>query len=169
MHDSVEKFYPCDYVKCSRAKGPFTRKDHYRDHLKDYHKEDLGAAKGERAAKTVEQKRKWQKAQEVWRTERKIRPNQWRCVKCLYRVYVDNDGWNCPMCHQECEIDRQKSRNELHAAPSSLSCNNCSGTRWIIDILTQSCNPCPNCQPLSELTYIAADTSSHNVSDSMTT
>lgn len=115
VHNSNDQFFHCDYTKCNRAKDPFTRKDHYRDHLRDYHKEDLGAAKGEKAAKTAEQKRKWQAAQQVWKNERVIWPNQWRCAKCLARVYVQLEGWNCIVCKQECEPDRQKSRKDKAA------------------------------------------------------
>lgn len=34
--------FPCDYPECTRARDPFTRRDHYRDHLRDFHKEDIG-------------------------------------------------------------------------------------------------------------------------------
>ncbi|KUJ10164.1 uncharacterized protein LY89DRAFT_787791 [Mollisia scopiformis] len=37
--------FRCDYSTCGRRSQPFTRKDHYRDHLRDYHKEDVGSAK----------------------------------------------------------------------------------------------------------------------------
>ena len=112
VHNSNDKFFHCDYAKCSRAKEPFTRKDHYRDHLRDYHKEDLGAAKGEKMAKSAEQKKKWQAAQQVWKKERVIWPNQWRCAKCLRKIYVQLEGWNCTVCKLECEQDRQRSRRD---------------------------------------------------------
>ncbi len=34
--------FTCDYPKCDRSQNPFNRKDHYRNHLRDYHKEAIG-------------------------------------------------------------------------------------------------------------------------------
>jgi len=83
----------CDYNNCTRAKDAFTRKDHYRDHLRDYHKEDLPQSKGKthRAADS-----------------RQTSPGWWRCANCLRRVTVATDGWKC--CGFECDPSRQKAR-----------------------------------------------------------
>ena len=104
VHASADQreCYECDYPKCDRATEPFTRKDHYRDHLRDYHKEDLGHAK--RAKK--EDGQKWKRAQENWVAERNISANWWRCAKCLSRVRVDHNGWECRQCNGACEQER---------------------------------------------------------------
>jgi hypothetical protein len=47
--DEKDRF-PCGYPKCKRATSTFTRKDHYRDHLRDSHKEDIVLAKDDKKA-----------------------------------------------------------------------------------------------------------------------
>lgn len=98
--------FPCDYHKCGRANDPFTRKDHYRDHLRDFHKEDLGCAKGEKKM----DKKKWAVAQRAWLAERKIYPHWWRCARCLERRQVKEDEWDCPTCKVSCEQERIEAR-----------------------------------------------------------
>ncbi|KAH8588468.1 hypothetical protein B0O99DRAFT_488516, partial [Bisporella sp. PMI_857] len=93
----------CDYSECPRSSDPFNRKDHYRDHLKDYHKEDIGTAK---QAKGMSEK-EWKKAQKRWIEERQITVQWWRCAKCLVRV---KDSWDCYQCKQTCETERIKIR-----------------------------------------------------------
>lgn len=105
--DQKRKFY-CDFPRCARAHDPFTRKDHYRDHLKDYHKEDIGSAKGERSK--TKSKDLWQMEQEQWLLERVIFPHYWRCSKCLDRITVSKNGWDCPRCKTTCEGDRIEAR-----------------------------------------------------------
>ncbi|KAE9370269.1 hypothetical protein N431DRAFT_484518 [Stipitochalara longipes BDJ] len=73
--------FPCDYAKCSRFQDLFTRKDHYRDHPKDFHKED---AEGENLSSD---NKKGQKEQRHWRC---------RSTKCLVKNYVSRLGWTCP-------------------------------------------------------------------------
>lgn len=65
--------------------GPFLRKDHYKAHLRDIHKEAL-----------------WKrdpKSDCHW-LDGKIVDREWyRCAKCLERVYVKNNpGWKCSNC-----------------------------------------------------------------------
>ena len=47
-HAYNQDSFPCDYRNCPRAIEPFRRKDHYREHLRGYHKEDLGTFSGTR-------------------------------------------------------------------------------------------------------------------------
>lgn len=135
--DQKERF-ECDYPKCDRASDPFTRKDHYRDHLRDYHKEDLGHAK---RAKNEDRKR-WERAQEDWLAERNISPNWWRCVKCLTRARVDVDGWECNKCNGACEPERAQRRQlkredavtysyDSVTYPFETSCLTCNGAVWM--------------------------------------
>lgn len=107
--------FPCDYEKCSngRHSEPFTRKDHYRDHLRDFHKEDIGAFKGEKAAKTSAEKKKWAKEQSKWLSERNIYREHWRCARCLVKKIVAKDGWECKGCRIPCEQERIDARDKL--------------------------------------------------------
>ena len=112
VHASNKDEFPCDYPKCPRAQDPFTRKDHYRDHLRDFHKEDIGAAKGEKSSRR-EDKHKWQKAQRIWLSERNISHRHWRCAKCLVKNYVAHQTWECSSCKIPCEEDRVRIRQKL--------------------------------------------------------
>jgi hypothetical protein len=100
--DQKEEFY-CDYPPCKRLRGPFTRKDHFRDHLRDYHKEDIGCAKGEKQL----DKKKWIKRQEAWIEERKIVADWWRCPKCLHRVHIAESDYKCQICTTTCDQERK--------------------------------------------------------------
>jgi hypothetical protein len=86
--DEIETF-TCDYPRCARNKEGFRRKDHYRDHLRDYHKEDIG--KRDARAPSTEQSEKSQIARKEW----------WRCRRCLCRVHTASDGSSCPSCDGE--------------------------------------------------------------------
>lgn len=107
--------FRCDYKKCSsdRHTKPFTRKDHYRDHLKDFHKEDIGACKGEKAAKTEEERRQWEQDQARWLEERQIDASHWRCARCLVKKHVRTDNWECMRCKLPCEEERINARLRL--------------------------------------------------------
>jgi hypothetical protein len=151
--------YECDYPKCERATEPFTRKDHYRDHLRDYHKEDLGQAK--RAKK--EDRQKWEQAQESWLAERNISANWWRCAKCLSRVRVD-DRWECSRCSGTCESERvarrQMKREErgVHSYDATAdlfqsNCTMCNGTLYVHN--GDNWVSCPRCglSPAPDFSY----------------
>jgi len=112
VHADEKDKYPCSYHKCPRSQEVFTRKDHYRDHLKDFHKEDIGCAKGEKLAKDKD-KRKWQQSQIKWLAERNISPKHWRCPRCLVNNVVAKVGWECMKCHVPCEEDRIRAREKL--------------------------------------------------------
>ena len=100
--------FPCDYSKCERATSAFTRKDHYRDHLRDFHKEDIGSAKGEKKM----DRKQWLTAQKIWLAERKISSKYWRCAKCLVKHSITY-GWDCERCKTTCEQERQDARMKL--------------------------------------------------------
>jgi hypothetical protein len=154
--DQIETF-PCDYRKCNRSTEPFTRKDHYRDHLRDYHKEDIGSAKTDKMAKN--NKEIYANLQRDWLKERYTRPGSWRCGKCLVKVDVKIHGWDCPECKTSCEGDRVKVRqllagengkaekeetygesmgmaleqNEYYSYSGPTACSVCEGSEWIED------------------------------------
>jgi hypothetical protein len=163
VHASADQreCYGCDYPKCDRASEPFTRKDHYRDHLRDYHKEDLGQAK--RAKK--EDGQKWNRSQELWLAERNISFNWWRCAKCLSRVRVEDDGWDCRQCNGACEPERKARRGvktehydigsyDTTADLLPTDCTICNGAVYIKSE-DESWLSCPRCDPRqgSEYTY----------------
>ena len=91
----------CDYKKCERHVRPFFRQDHFRDHLRIYHKEDL--------------LRRGTKADREWWASRAPRPifkGWWRCSRCLVRVDLDANGFVCDACGSQCEKERQRYRLE---------------------------------------------------------
>lgn len=92
--------FPCAYKKCARSTKPFSRKDHYRDHLRDYHKEDVGTSKKTYADLPLTD----------YMGKFQINPKYWRCTKCLVNVHVANHGWQCPDCGCECGINQKKAR-----------------------------------------------------------
>lgn len=115
-----ERFF-CDYRKCHRneeayvppphsqptaGSGPFHRRDHFRDHLRTFHMEDL-PKRGGKEGKAAE--------------ERAVSSSWWRCNKCLRRVKVRHDGFECPNCKSGCETDRMNARKRLHAQGAASS------------------------------------------------
>ncbi|PQE05760.1 egg shell protein [Rutstroemia sp. NJR-2017a BVV2] len=173
--------FPCDYPPCTRHTDPFTRKDHYRDHLKDFHKEDMGSAK---QGKNARDTRKWQEAQQAWLEERRMDLRWWRCKKCLLRVYVKTDGYRCGTCNEDCAVERVEARERRRQAQeqeqlqstqyasvgeSSSSaayadadteerkiCNLCVGM-WI-ENEDGSSYPCPVCAPQTQTYEVDAGT-----------
>ncbi|KAH8820935.1 hypothetical protein F5884DRAFT_661509 [Xylogone sp. PMI_703] len=141
VHSAATETYPCDYLKCTRLSEPFTRKDHYRDHLRDFHKEDLGSYKKPKDAN-------WPEKQREWLSERKLNPNWWRCSRCLIRVQLKDYFYQCSTCKHSCSEDRIKHREEVFgingttSAPSAQwqvstmpyqqpVCMLCGGAGWI--------------------------------------
>jgi len=132
--------FPCDYAKCprSRSNASFTRKDHYRDHLRDFHKEDIGCAKGQNKGKD---RRQWEAKQKRWLEERNISHQHWRCASCLVKNYFYQVGWECSSCGKTCEGERISARwrivgekssleagkSEESASTSHQNCNVCKG------------------------------------------
>lgn len=113
VHGTKDKFV-CDHSKCPRSKDPFFRKDHFRDHLRDFHNEDIGCAKGR-----TKDEQKWQQAQKTWLAERVIKPKHWRCSRCLVKNHVAEVGWECSSCKTPCEEDRKITRIRLEAGQAA--------------------------------------------------
>ncbi|KAH7350781.1 hypothetical protein BKA65DRAFT_396995 [Rhexocercosporidium sp. MPI-PUGE-AT-0058] len=178
--------FPCSYDPClnGRHLEPFTRKDHYRDHLRDYHQEDIGAAKGEKAARTEKERRDWAKEQKKWLASRNISPRHWRCAKCLAKKWVVKHGWVCEGCNLQCEQDRIDARLKLSPKEETSmdvdvdlslggvgggegqhmqlqytafeKCRACyEGNGWVDDGYGEW-NPCPTCN--YQATHIGAQT-----------
>lgn len=166
VHASLDQReqYPCDYPNCQKGRGPFTRKDHFRDHLRDYHKEDIGSAKGEKQY----ERKKWLKLQEAWVAERNISAKWWRCQKCLQRVYVSDAGFDCPDCKVTLDSERvdrirAKARAQALAASTGMedvqygvasstttypaNCVDCGDTGWIWNELEHNWDACQACPP----------------------
>ncbi|KAH8878515.1 hypothetical protein GQ53DRAFT_595798, partial [Thozetella sp. PMI_491] len=98
--DSKKKQFRCDYKKCIRHAQPFYRQDHFRDHLRDFHKEDL-------LRRGVRDDAEWWEE----RAHRAIYDRWWRCNRCLVvRVQIDKYGYTCPGCNNNCEPARQTAR-----------------------------------------------------------
>lgn len=95
----------CDYRNCARVKSPYGRKDRYRDHLREFHKEDLPRLSAKIGNKVVE----------AWCGS----SNWWRCTKCLLRVVVKENGWKCPGCKKECEPERKLARTDMEGSTTS--------------------------------------------------
>ncbi|RSL77258.1 hypothetical protein CEP51_009240 [Fusarium floridanum] len=94
--DSNEAYY-CDYIRCSRSQEPFRRRDHFRDHLREYHREDI-------------QKRGEVVVNEEGQEERRSASSWWRCARCLVRVSGSQDDSKCPHCKTSRESVGQKKR-----------------------------------------------------------
>lgn len=111
VDDEAKKKFTCDYRKCPRHEKVFYRQDHFRDHLRDYHKEDL-PRRGSNSGADGE----W------WgsRAPRAVLGGWWRCNRCLV-VRVDQAacGFVCPGCGNPCEPERQKYRMAVLSAPAS--------------------------------------------------
>ncbi|TAQ85013.1 hypothetical protein B7494_g6661 [Chlorociboria aeruginascens] len=105
----VEAFF-CDYLHtCGRSKDPFDRKDSYRDHLREFHQEDLT-----RRHKNLQR-------QQSWLATRTFSLQWWRCIKCLRRIFIDKEGWLCKKCNEPCELVRIALRKLPPASHGVLS------------------------------------------------
>lgn len=128
--DKKERFL-CDYSSCSRSSTPFHRKDHYREHLREYHLEDLlkrgsnanhhTAASSSSTANdlssslspsssTADFKRNKKLLQETQLQNCKTETAWWRCARCLQRVDIAGPGWTCPSCKGSIEEPRKTIR-----------------------------------------------------------
>ena len=109
--DQKENFF-CDYSGC-KTRGPFTRKDHFRDHLRDYHKEDIAPAK-KSGRKKVDDK-KWFRSRSEWLADRRIEAKWWRCPKCLERISIADSFYDCLTCRQPCDKERMERIEAVRA------------------------------------------------------
>lgn len=97
--DDKKPKFQCDYKRCSRHGNPFLRQDHFRDHLRVFHLEDI--------------LRRGNRENEEWwagRAARALHSGWWRCGRCLARVEQADNGWLCPDCGNRCEKERQEFR-----------------------------------------------------------
>ncbi|RFU30969.1 hypothetical protein B7463_g5364, partial [Scytalidium lignicola] len=161
VHDAATESFACDYLRCTRSSEPFTRKDHYRDHLRDFHKEDLGSYKRPKDEN-------WPEKQREWLSERRLSPNWWRCSRCLIRVQVKEHGYQCPTCKSPCDESRIKHREEKHRSNTASAsnpqwdvptmsfqpsvCISCEGSGWVTTT-TSELEPCPSCQRVQQYPY----------------
>ncbi|GAB1316224.1 hypothetical protein MFIFM68171_06434 [Madurella fahalii] len=103
LDDDQKKKYMCDYRKCPRYDTPFFRQDHFRDHLRLFHKEDL--------------LRRGTKPDHEWwgsRSSRAMFSGWWRCNRCLVvRVQQEKYGFVCPGCGNPCEAERRRQRERM--------------------------------------------------------
>ncbi len=102
MHLADEKKpkFQCDYKRCSRHTNPFLRQDHFRDHLRTFHLEDI--------------LRRGNPGNEEWwlkRSKRAMQGGWWRCSRCLLRVAQAEHGWLCAGCGNPCEKERREYRS----------------------------------------------------------
>ncbi|KAK4164462.1 zinc finger protein AEBP2 [Cladorrhinum sp. PSN259] len=111
VDETKKRKFACDYKRCSRHEVPFFRQDHFRDHLRSYHKEDLP--------------RRSKKPDAAWwqgRSKYAMESGWWRCNRCLVvRVNIEQDGFTCPKCGASCEVDRQRLRLGLPQERGSRS------------------------------------------------
>ncbi|KAK5992220.1 hypothetical protein PT974_05621 [Cladobotryum mycophilum] len=94
--ESLKESYYCDYPRCGRRRDPFHRRDHFRDHLRDFHKEDI-----EKRGVAVK---------EDWLEGRNTAQNWWRCTKCLKRIIISRFAYECPTCKTSCQARRKEAR-----------------------------------------------------------
>ncbi|CAP71664.1 uncharacterized protein PODANS_6_6250 [Podospora anserina S mat+] len=98
--EDEKRKYRCDYKKCLRHEAPFGRLDHLKEHLRDFHKEDL-------ISRPKRQDAQWWES----RAPRAVFNGWWRCNRCLVvRVDIETDGYTCPACGDPCESDRVRVR-----------------------------------------------------------
>ncbi|CAK7204554.1 hypothetical protein SEUCBS139899_007312 [Sporothrix eucalyptigena] len=118
--DKKEQFF-CDYTSCSRSTTPFHRKDHYREHLREYHLEDL-LKRGSNAHRSTspntasgmsasDHKKNRKLMQEMQLQNCKTDSLWWRCARCLKRVNIAERGWSCPTCKGSIEEPRRNLRS----------------------------------------------------------
>ncbi|TFB06861.1 hypothetical protein CCMA1212_001189 [Trichoderma ghanense] len=93
---SQKDSYHCDYARCGRRRDPFHRRDHFRDHLRDFHKEDI--------------EKRGVAAKEDWFEGRNASHTWWRCTKCLKRIYISRQGYECPTCKTSLQAKRKEIR-----------------------------------------------------------
>lgn len=105
LHREVtdKKAYFCDHDRCTRkVSNPFYRLDHCRDHLREFHKEDLIKRNDPRP---IAQVLDHCSLQSKW----------WRCSKDLTRVFIKDHGFFCPNCKGQCEKERMDRRSRAMA------------------------------------------------------
>ncbi|KAJ4122766.1 hypothetical protein NW768_010209 [Fusarium equiseti] len=93
--ESKKDAYLCDYSDCTRFSAPFHRWERLRDHLREYHGEDVTKHVASSNMGTGE-------------------ATFWRCPRCLVRVFVFKEGYNykCPGCKMTRNSQSEEERRE---------------------------------------------------------
>ncbi|KAH9900202.1 hypothetical protein F4778DRAFT_782313 [Xylariomycetidae sp. FL2044] len=129
---STLEAFPCDYRKCARHREPFFRLDHCRDHYREFHLDDVlkrqshshnghnshttsrnnNNKKKNTATASSQKTTTMLKGGETphWWKIRYVDPRWFRCAKCLGRVDIASEGWECPRCRTVCEVERRELR-----------------------------------------------------------
>ncbi|KAG4438263.1 hypothetical protein IFR05_006245 [Cadophora sp. M221] len=134
--------FRCPYRPCANGRDQdgnhFTRKDHLRNHLRDYHVEDIGFYKGPKMPRTEEEMTKWRTEEKKWLASRRIDAKWWTCAKCLERRWVKVDGWDCPSCRVPCATERKEARLRISKPADDMEEYDQEGTPTFSDIGTPS-------------------------------
>ncbi|KAH7389025.1 hypothetical protein BKA64DRAFT_128083 [Cadophora sp. MPI-SDFR-AT-0126] len=97
MQGIIEQMtFKCDYDSCHQTQSKtFSQKEAYRDHLRDFHREDILGSR---------------RVDDLWFETRDIQERWWRCKNCLSRVPISQDGYTCSTCYEPCEVERINAR-----------------------------------------------------------
>lgn len=108
VHQTSSDEHYCDYRKCPRSKlsptkeddstipHPFSRRDHLKAHLREYHMEPLLKRNGKENSSFFD--------------DRIFNPTWWRCSKCLDKNHVSRVGYKCSNCAQSLEASVVEQR-----------------------------------------------------------
>lgn len=137
FHDSPDpsRQFFCDYPRCNRAVEPHTRKDHFRDHLRDTHSEDIpkrvrdpNRGKGNAKGKSVSGNPCGRRVGGTI-TRFRVSDKWWRCSKCLKRKFVA-EGWYCVECKRRCEDECILNRSRIHKGSSKRPIHSAATNSW---------------------------------------
>lgn len=136
--ENLDQFY-CDYKQCLRSEhgyrlalermgqsprekvsgiGPFTRKDHFKAHLREQHQEALP--------------KRDTKNDPRWLSGKIMKAEWWRCVKCLKRVWIQKqrdqmrDEYICCDCGTPCDQEVLNARQKMFNSASASASNSAS-------------------------------------------
>ncbi|KAH7323994.1 hypothetical protein BKA65DRAFT_511855 [Rhexocercosporidium sp. MPI-PUGE-AT-0058] len=99
LDPNEQMLFTCDYDACHRTRQKtYSRKDAYRDHLRDFHNEDILSSR---------------RTDDSWFNTRDIQEDWWRCRCCLSRVSISPNGYVCSSCNEPCEVERINARKAL--------------------------------------------------------
>lgn len=90
----------CDYRKCNRGREPFHRLDHFRDHLRQYHKEEIEKRSTVVTGGDGRQPGIPGNGRQSW----------WRCPKCLTKYSKGKMGTVIECRQPDCQQQRKDAR-----------------------------------------------------------
>ena len=133
----------CDYKRCSHTE-PF-RKDHCREHYREYHAEDL-VKRGSPKHSKSKQGQKSETVEEFLAARiNNINLSWWRCSKCVKRVQVNDHGYKCPKCNIDCEPVRVAWREKaLASSKGSQAVDSITGFSSVSSNYVTGCGQCEN-------------------------